>query len=191
MMRSGARILLVSEDDDVAGPILALLRRAGHRAEILDGRSAAAALASEPPDLLVLDRDLDSGRHRAIADQLTRHPERDSFPLLVLGRKGTPAYPPPNWHEDACLVLARPPDPGLFEASVETLLRLAFYRAYRDLVHDLAQPVTAIHALSRTVAKIEVPEGPPRQAIDRLEREAERLMSLLEDFQRRGASRRY
>ncbi|HKN47892.1 MAG TPA: histidine kinase dimerization/phospho-acceptor domain-containing protein, partial [Candidatus Polarisedimenticolia bacterium] len=60
----------------------------------------------------------------------------------------------------------------------------AFYRPYRDLVHDLSGPVTSIHALSRSLARL-APQGESdRQTIDRLIREADRLMTLMEEFQR-------
>ena len=59
-----------------------------------------------------------------------------------------------------------------------------FYRRYRDLVHDLAQPVTTLHALSRSIARLRPEDETARQEIDRLAVEAERLMVLLETFQR-------
>jgi DNA-binding response OmpR family regulator len=191
---AGARVLLATQDDDVAGPLEALLRRAGHRVATLDGRAAAEELGGGcDPDVMVLDRDLPAAGHQALAARfdarVRERGARASFPLIVLGRSGRGDYPPAGWHEDACLVLGRPPEPGRLEAAIEALLRLAFYRPYRDLVHDLAQPVTAIHALSRSIARIPPPDEAAKTAIDRLGREAERLLALLEEFQRRRPGR--
>jgi DNA-binding response OmpR family regulator len=189
-MPGGARVVLLSDDDDLARPLVDVLRRAGHRAETAGGRDAAAALAAGDPDLLVLDRDLHAAEQQSIHALLEGRGARESFPLLVLGSKGTPDWPPSGWHEDACLVLPRPPVPAAFEAAAASLLRLAFYRPYRDLVHDLAQPVTAIHALGRSAAKIPLADDASRQTMERLMKEAERLMTLLSDFQRRRAPSR-
>jgi DNA-binding response OmpR family regulator len=180
----------VSQHDDVAGPVEALLRRAGHRVATVDGATAAAELrGGSAPDVLILDRDLPADRHREIgarlAARLAATGARASFPLIVLGRTGRGDYPPAGWHEDACLVLGRPPEPGRLEGAVEALLRLAFYRPYRDLAHDLAQPVTAIHALVRTMAGVPPPDATAKTALDRLSREAERLLALMEECQRR------
>ncbi len=62
--------------------------------------------------------------------------------------------------------------------------RLASYLTYRTLVHDVSQPVTSIHALSRALGR-ETPADDSRRArIDSLMAESERLLSLLEAFQR-------
>ena len=85
--------------------------------------------------------------------------------------------------------LSRPPQPAEVLASLRGLLRLAFYRLYRDLVHDLSQPVTSIHALSQSISRATPAEAPARASVDLLRREADRLMTLLEEFQRKRASR--
>ena len=88
----------------------------------------------------------------------------------------------------AALAVARPPQPGELLASLAALRRLAFYRPYRDLVHDLSQPVTTIHALSRSIARTPPADETARRSVESLLREADRLMSLVEEFQRRRAS---
>ena len=65
---------------------------------------------------------------------------------------------------------------------------MVFYRRYRDLVHDLSQPVTTLHALSRGLAKVQVADETSRRTVERLVQEAERLMTLLENFQRSATS---
>jgi DNA-binding response OmpR family regulator len=182
----GARVLVVSDDEDVAEPLRDLLKRAGYRAGLVSGREAPEVLPGAPPDVLILDRDLAPSQYQAILARLEAFPGRASFPLLILG--GGPAPPlPRGWHEDASLSVGRPPEPGEVLASVAALRRLAFYRLYRDLIHDLSQPVTTLHALSRSIARLEPPDDASRQAIERLVAEADRLMTLLEEFQRKRA----
>src|SRR3989442_1144437 len=185
------RVLLISEDDDIGGPLEAVLRRAGYAAEVVDAREGAGLLrggapgtaAGGYPDALILDRDLPPDRYRTILDLLAPRGGPASFPLLVLGGGSSPQVPA-GWHEDAFASVARPPQPAEITATLALLRRLGFYRRYRDLVHDLAQPVMTLHALSRGIAKLPVAEEAARITIERLVREADRLMSLLENFQR-------
>jgi len=188
---------LISEDDDIGGPLAALLLRAGYTVEVADGRTGAhrmaeggegpAAAARGRPDALILDRDLPPDQYQNILELLAPRAGAASFPLLVLGGGPAPRVPA-GWHEDAFASVSRPPQPGEIVATLAGLRRLAFYRRYRDLVHDLAQPVMTLHALSRGIAKLPIEDGEARKTIERLVREAERLMSLMETFQRsRGA----
>jgi DNA-binding response OmpR family regulator len=183
-MIEGPRVLLISDDDDMAGPLVAILRRAGYRVEARDARLGYEELEGEPPDALILDRDLPSSGYRKILERLERQPGADSYPLLILGGGGDPSLPR-GWHEDAARSVGRPPVPGEVLATLEGLRRLAFYRPYRDLVHSLSQPVMTLHALSRTIGRAAgSQQAPDRETIDRLMHEAERLMSLMEEFQR-------
>lgn len=187
-MSETVRVLLVSDDDDVSEPLAALLERAGYRADALGGREGAQAARESAPDVLILDRDLPQGLYQDVLRALEPRAGTASFPLLVLG--GGPSPPlPAGWHEDAALSLSRPPHPGEVLTGVRALLRLGFYRLYRDLVHDLSQPVTAIHALSQSIARATPVEAPARSTVDLLRREADRLMTLMEEFQRRRAAR--
>ena len=178
-----ARVLVVSEDDDVCAPLETLLRRAGYAVEILDARQGVLALAEGRPDVLVLDRDLPPDVYEQILDRLAPSAGRASCPLVILGGGASPRLPK-DWHEDAFATVARPPGPGEIVATIAGLRRLVFYRRYRDLVHDLSQPVTTLHALSRSLAKRPPDDEASRTLVDRLVQEAERLMTLLETFQR-------
>jgi DNA-binding response OmpR family regulator len=183
-MNEGPAVLIVSDDDDVSEPLTAVLKRAGYRAGACGSHEATADLAGPPPDVLILDRDIPAARYQQVMTLLEPRRGRDSFPLIILG--GGPAPPlPEGWHEDAWRSVARPPQPGEVAATVAALLRLKFYRGYRDLVHDLAQPATSLHALARAVARALPAADPARKEVDLLEREADRLMTLLENFQRR------
>jgi DNA-binding response OmpR family regulator len=183
-MADGPRVLLITDDDDIAEPLAALLQRAGYRVGVRDARLGLEDLKGQPPDALILDRDLPTAGYREIFERLERRPGDDSYPLLILGGGAEPSLPR-GWHEDAARSIARPPASGEVLAKLEGLRRLAFYRPYRDLVHALSQPVMTLHALSRTIGRTAgSQEGPDRQTIDRLAHEAERLMTLMEEFQR-------
>ncbi len=183
-----ARVLVISEDDDVAGPLEALLKRAGYGVQALGGREGVEALAEGAIEIVVLDRDLPGEIYEQILDRLASSAGRASRPLVILGGGASPRLPP-GWHEDAFASLPRPPQTGEILATIAGLRRLVFYRRYRDLVHDLSQPVTTLHALSRAVARLPAADDASRNAVDRLVQEAERLMTLLETFQRgRGAT---
>ncbi len=184
-MAPETRVLVLSEDDDVGEPLALLLRRAGYAVLAADGRDAPGLLVpgAGPYDALILDRDLPPDQYARILDLLAPFAGPASFPLLVLGGGLSPAVPA-GWHEDAFAPVSRPPQPGEILATLAFLRRLVFYRRYRDLVHDLAQPVTTIHALSRSIARLRPEDETARQAIDRFVLEAERLMVLLETFQR-------
>ena len=182
-MSEGPRLLIVSDDDDVGEPLAAILRRAGYRVGVRDGRTAVADLEGAPPDAMILDRDLPSAVYREILERLEPRGGDTSFPLLLLGGGDDPSFPG-GWHEDAFRSVARPPQAGEILATLASLRRLGFYRPYRALVHSLSQPVMTIHALSRTLAREAGAGGPARETVERLGVEAERLMTLMEEFQR-------
>jgi len=191
-MNEAGTVLVITDDDDVAAPLADLLRRAGERAAIEPSRSLSRALPGAPGVAIILDRDIPAARYTEALEKLESVSEAVSRPLLLLGA-GPGGAPPPlprGWHEDAWAAVSRPPHPGEILTGLHLLRRLAFYRGCRALVHDLSQPATAIHALSRTVAAAIPPDDARREAADRLAREAERLMSLMETFQRtRSAGR--
>jgi DNA-binding response OmpR family regulator len=163
-MNEGPSVLLVSDDDDVAQPLVVALLRAGYRV----GQA-----------------------RRQLGERLTRHAGRDAFPLIRSGVTVSKEsdFVPADWHEDAVIVLPRPAHPGEVVTAVRAILRLSFYRTYRDLVHDLSQPVTVLHALSGALAR-DIPAGAPHHdRVMLLHDEVERMLSLMERFQRSRADR--
>lgn len=182
-MTEGARVLVLSDDDDVSEPLAALLKRAGYEVDVNGAAGGIDELKDRRPDVLILDSDLPTGLYQDVLALLERRTGADSFPLIVLGG-GRQTALPRGWHEDAARSTARPPAPGELLATIEAVLRLAFYRPYRDLVHDLSGPVTAIHALSRSIARLAPASEADRRAVLGLVREADRLMTLMEEFQR-------
>ncbi len=181
-------ILILSDDDDVSEPLGSLLTRAGHRVLLRGGRDGVEELKGPLPQVLILDRDLPPAQYQEAIALLERQAGPRSIPLLILGGGASPPLPT-GWHEDAARSVGRPPQPAEVLATVSALLRLAFYRPYRDLVHDLSQPVMTIHALSRSISRMPTPDDESRRAVDRLAKEADRLMTLVEEFQRKRAGR--
>jgi len=189
-VNEGGRILLVSDDDDVVEPVVLTLRRSGYRAGQVGSREAADELDGSVPDVLIIDRDLPLEVRRQLGERLSRHTPRDTLSLILLGDAAKKDdLVPADWHEDALIVLSRPADPGAVVVAVRAILRLSFYRAYRDLVHDLSQPVTVLHALSDGLARDVSRDAPHHDRVMRLREEAERMLSLMERFQRSQAAR--
>ncbi len=56
-------------------------------------------------------------------------------------------------------------------------------------MHDLSQPVTVLHALSDALVRDVPDDAPHRDRVLRLHDEAERMLSLMERFQRNRAAR--
>jgi len=164
-----ARVLILSEDDDVGDPLAEILGRAGYAVDVADGRDGARLLAPPggPYDALILDHDLPPDQYARILGLLTPSAGPASIPLLVLGGGRSPVVPP-GWHEDAFVPVARPPQPGEILVALLLLRRLGFYRRYRVLVHDIAQPVTTLHALSRSLARLRPEDEAARKDLDRL-----------------------
>ena len=187
-MTESLRVLVISDDDDLTGPLAAILRRAGHRVGVNGTTGGIVDLqGTTPPDALFLDHDISPGPRTMILDLLEPHAGPTSFPLLILGGGPSPTVPR-GWHEDAWMSLGRPPAATEVLAGLSALKRLAFYRPYRDLVHSLSQPFTTLHALSGTLSKTSPADEAARRTIERLGVEAEKLMSLMEEFQRTRAA---
>lgn len=186
-MAEGPLILLVSDDDGLSATLAATLDRYGYRLDRSGGAGAGEILKGTTPEVLILDGTIHPESRRDLLELLETRAGRASLPLLVLTPPDVEdpfSLIPGNWHEDAYWVLSHPPQAGEILTSIAALRRLAFYRTYRALVHDLSQPVTILHALSRSLDRA-VPEGDDRRdLVERLTREAERLMTLMESFQR-------
>lgn len=79
-------VLLVADDDDLAGQVAALLTDHGIAVHRATGAGDAVRLAREvPPRVVVLDLDLDdaSGSARAVVSELRRFPETADVDLIV------------------------------------------------------------------------------------------------------------
>jgi two-component system, OmpR family, response regulator ResD len=80
-------VLVVDDDLTLAGVLVGYLERAGHRAvHVADGRKALAAVAAEPPDLVVLDVMLPEIDGLEVCRQVrAEHPNLPIIMLTALG----------------------------------------------------------------------------------------------------------
>jgi DNA-binding response OmpR family regulator len=82
-------ILVVDDDAKIAALVAMYLERDGYRVvQAFDGRSALAAIALEPPALVVLDMMLPEVDGVAVIRAVRR---RDDTPIIVLSARGTAA----------------------------------------------------------------------------------------------------
>ena len=81
-----ARVLLVHWKPAEAGPLIAALRRVGHEPRLLspDGMPPLRALASDPPEAIVIDLGRLPSHGRAVATALRQQPATRAVPLLFL-----------------------------------------------------------------------------------------------------------
>jgi DNA-binding response OmpR family regulator len=122
-----ARIIVIEDDENMAGLLEAVLRREGFEPKVLrDGRAALEHVrAHRPPDAVVVDQMLPYRDGLAIASAMRADPRWSAVPVVLL-RSATPS----RWdaERDARLVdacVAKPFDPGVLVASLRRLLRVA------------------------------------------------------------------
>ncbi|HET7218471.1 MAG TPA: response regulator [Vicinamibacterales bacterium] len=90
------RILLIEDNAVAANVYAATLRRAGYRVDVAsDGEAGLAALAAEPPDLVLLDLMLPKIAGLDVLRQIRARPELAHIPVLVTSN----AYTPPRLDE--------------------------------------------------------------------------------------------
>jgi two-component system, OmpR family, response regulator ResD len=82
-----SRVLVVDDDVTLAGVIVGYLERAGHQAlQVADGRKALGAVASELPDLIVLDVMLPEVDGLEVCRQVRA--EQPGLPIIMLTALG-------------------------------------------------------------------------------------------------------
>jgi two-component system, OmpR family, response regulator ResD len=78
-----SQVLVVDDDETIAGVVAGYLQRAGHAASIVgDGAAALAAVAAEPPDLMVLDLMLPEVDGLEVCRQVRLH--QPDLPVIML-----------------------------------------------------------------------------------------------------------
>jgi two-component system catabolic regulation response regulator CreB len=92
------RVIIVEDDENVAGLLAYLLRRAGFAAEVVpDGRAALQHVRTRPaPAAVVLDRMLPHQDGLAIAASMRAHPTWSGVPILLLSASDTDPGNPAN-----------------------------------------------------------------------------------------------
>lgn len=85
----GKRVLLVEDEPNIIEAIRFILSRDGWRVRThSDGATALAAIAADPPDVLVLDVMLPGKSGLDILRELRADPEMAELPVLMLTAKG-------------------------------------------------------------------------------------------------------
>lgn len=80
-----ARILFAEDDPSLRGVLRVFLRREGYLpVECADGKSAASAVRSEPPDLIILDANLGDISGFELCAALMRAPDTARIPVLMI-----------------------------------------------------------------------------------------------------------
>ncbi|MEO0482758.1 MAG: response regulator transcription factor [Planctomycetota bacterium] len=85
---TGQHILVVDDEQDLVEVLVINLERAGYRVSVArDGRQALAAIAKEPPDLVVLDVMMPELSGAEVASRLRSDTSTASLPIVMLTAK--------------------------------------------------------------------------------------------------------
>jgi putative two-component system response regulator len=159
--------MVVDDSSEVASALAALLRLSGHTVELFnDGRRALAAIAKQPPDLVILDVQMPGLDGYAVCDALKHAPATWGIPVIMVTVECQREARLQGIEAGADDYLAKPIDARELEARVRALLRT------KRRTDGLEEAEAVIFALARTVeAKDAYTEGHLR----RLERYAEEI----------------
>jgi two-component system alkaline phosphatase synthesis response regulator PhoP len=130
------RILVVEDDPDIAELVARYLGKAGFSAEIqASGRAALDLVATNPPDLVVLDLMLPHMDGLDVCRTLRANPATAGVPIIMLTAKAEEADRVVGLEIGADDYLAKPFSPNELVARVRALLR----RAHRsEQTHEAA-----------------------------------------------------
>jgi CheY-like chemotaxis protein len=88
-MSSGPTILVVEDHPTMRGALRAILEVEGYRVrEAVDGRTALAQVAAEPPDLLILDLNIPVVSGGDVLRRLKADPVTAEIPVVVVTAEG-------------------------------------------------------------------------------------------------------
>lgn len=108
-----ARLLLVDDDDHVLRSLAMALAVDDHRIELLDGPSAGDDLRTrfddDPPDLVVLARDLPDGDALAVVADLRAHAGWSQVPVVVVSCDDSDEATWSGWRAGVSSYVAPPP----------------------------------------------------------------------------------
>jgi DNA-binding response OmpR family regulator len=119
-----ARVLVVEDDPDIAQLVAHYLEKAGFTAEITSsGRDALASVASQPPDILVLDLMLPHVDGLEICRVVRSNAATAAVPIIMLTARAEESDRIVGLEIGADDYLAKPFSPGELVARVRALLR--------------------------------------------------------------------
>ena len=147
---SGARILVVEDEPDVAEVLGILFRRGGYRADIVStGKEALEALAANAYDAVSLDLMLPDISGVDIIRQLRQQPDTEDLPIMVLSAKMEEGRLAINSEFSGIEWLAKPIDEWRLLESLERLLGLSNHSRARVLhVEDDSDVHQVIRAMA-------------------------------------------
>ncbi|MFL5800515.1 MAG: HD domain-containing phosphohydrolase [Roseiflexaceae bacterium] len=161
------RIMIVDDSREMASALAALLQLSGHTVELFsDGRHALAAIASDPPDLVILDVQMPDLDGYAVCTALKRASTTWDIPVIMVTIEGEREARLQGIEAGADGHLSKPVDSRELELRIRSLLR------NKRRIDRLERAEAVIFALARAVeAKDSYTEGHLR----RLERYAEAI----------------
>jgi putative two-component system response regulator len=161
------RIMIVDDSREMASALAALLQLSGHTVELFsDGRHALAAIASTPPDLIILDVQMPDLDGYAVCTALKHASTTWDIPIIMVTIEGQREARLQGIEAGADDYLSKPVDALELELRIRSLLR------NKRRIDRLERAEAVIFALARAVeAKDSYTEGHLR----RLERYAEAI----------------
>ena len=121
-----ARILIVEDDPDIANLVAHYLGRAGFATELQSsGREALKAIATDPPELLILDLMLPQMDGLEICRTVRADDKTSAVPIIMLTARGEESDRVVGLELGADDYLAKPFSPNELVARVRALLRRA------------------------------------------------------------------
>lgn len=167
MVDRPGHIMIVDDSREMASALAALLQLSGHSVELFgDGRRALAAIAHNPPDLVILDVQMPDLDGYSVCTALKSSPATWGIPIIMVTVEGERAARLQGIEAGADDYLSKPVDALELELRVRSLLRT------KRRIDGLERAEAVIFALARTVeAKDSYTEGHLR----RLEHYAEAI----------------
>lgn len=147
-----ARVLVVEDDSDIADLIRRYLQKGGFEVDVrASGRDALGVIASQPPDVLVLDVMLPQVSGLDICRTVRASEKTASLPIIMVTARADEAERIAGLDLGADDYIGKPFSPGELVARVRALLRRTSRTApsdaavtYGPLVMDSAQHTVAV-----------------------------------------------
>src|SRR5438876_6878883 len=118
-----ARILVADDDPDIARLLQDVLQNRGHQVVVTsDGRRALARVTAEPPDLVVLDRNMPEMDGIEVARRLRDRPDTANLPIIMLTSQDSEAAVLEGYGAGVDDYVSKPFNPRAFCAKVDALL---------------------------------------------------------------------
>ena len=127
------RILIVEDDNDIAGLIAYYLEKAGYGAEVVaDGGRALTAARETPPDLVILDLMLPGLNGLQVCKALRADSRTAALPVIMLTARGEESERILGLDSGADDYIVKPFSPNELMARVRALLRRAAPKAVKE-----------------------------------------------------------